>query len=188
VVPYLGLAAFALKKMWDDGTLVDKLKPRSGDLALGAVTGLILVGASWAARTLLTPSTPRQAWFYRLYMQLGDPEQLQRSLLYTLLILLSALCEEIVWRGMVLSELKERFGARRGWPLTTLCYALATLPTAFVLADPTAGPNPLLVVAALGCGMVWGFVASQTGRIVPSAISHMVFTYFSIVQFRWPGM
>src|SRR5687767_5268474 len=113
VVPYLGLAAFALKKMWDDGTLVDKLKPRSGDLALGAVTGLILVGASWAARTLLTPSTPRQAWFYRLYMQLGDPEQLQRSLLYTLLILLSALCEEIVWRGMVLSELKERFGARR---------------------------------------------------------------------------
>src|SRR5688572_7944875 len=86
MIPYLLLTALALKTMWDDGTFVDRLKPRSGDIALGAVTGLLLVAASWAVRALLTPpSGPREAWFFRLYLQLGDPEHIQRSVLYTVL-------------------------------------------------------------------------------------------------------
>jgi hypothetical protein len=48
--------------------------------------------------------------------------------------------------------------------------------------------NPLLVTAAVGCGLVWSFLAAQVGRLTPVMISHMAFTYFTIVQFRLPGL
>jgi membrane protease YdiL (CAAX protease family) len=93
-----------------------------------------------------------------------------------------------VWRGLVLDRLAERFGSRRGWILSALCYSLSLAPTLFALRDPVAGLNPLLMIAALGCGIVWGFMAARFGRLFPAIFSHMAFTYFSAVQFRWPGM
>jgi membrane protease YdiL (CAAX protease family) len=54
------------------------------------------------------------------------------------------------------------------------------------LSDPIAGINPLLVTGALGCGLVWSFLAVFRGRLVPVVIAHAVFTYFSLVQFHWP--
>jgi uncharacterized protein len=86
----------------------------------------------------------------------------------------------------VLDELTARFGTRRGWPLAALCYGVTALPTLFTLKDPLAGLNPLLITAALGCGIVWSFLASIKGRLLPVVIAHGVFTYFSLVQFRWP--
>jgi hypothetical protein len=67
-------------------------------------------------------------------------------------------------------------------------YGGATIPTAFGLYHPDAGLNPLLVIAALGCGLVWSFMAARLGRLPPVILSHMTFTYFSAVQFRSPGM
>ena len=82
----------------------------------------------------------------------------------------------------------DRLGSRRGWPLAALLYAVALLPSVYLLSDPSAGLNPLVVIAALGCGIVWSFMASLGGRLAPVIISHMAFTYFSALQFRWPGM
>lgn len=188
-VPYLILTLVALHKLWDDGTLIDVLQPRWGDLSIGVLTAALLLGSSWAVRTLwVPPGTVRQGWLFQIYGQVGDPEQIQRSLVFTLLIIAIAVAEEIVWRGMVLSELSARFGLRRGWPLTALLYGATALPTVFTLAVPGAGPNPLLFIAALGCGIVWSFAASLSGRVPPVAFSHIAFTYFSLVVFRWPGM
>jgi membrane protease YdiL (CAAX protease family) len=188
-LPYVLLVALALHKMWQDGTLVDLLTPRWGDLSIGALSMIALLFASWAARRVLSPAgSPRQAWLFRIYLQLGNPEHLQRSSAYTLLILLICLAEEIVWRGMVLGELTERFGRRAALPLSALAYGASTLPTLWLLRDPTAGLNPLLVTAAVGCGLVWSFLAAQLGRLAPVVISHMAFTYFTIVQFRLPGL
>ena len=74
-----------------------------------------------------------------------------------------AALEEISWRGFVYSLLEERLGTRRAWPATAVLYALAHLPTVFLLRDPFAGPNPLVVLAALGCGLVWGLIVARTG-------------------------
>lgn len=98
-----------------------------------------------------------------------DPDIVQRSIVYTSLLVLIVICEELVWRSMVLGELTERFGTRRAWPLAALCYGLTALPTLYTLRDPLAGLNPLLVTAALGCGIVWSFLASFKGRLVPSS-------------------
>jgi len=188
-VPYALLALLALHQMWIEGTLVDKLTPRWGDLSIGAVSMIVLLFASWAARRVLSPAgSPRQAWLFHIYLQLGNTEHLQRSTLYTLLILLICVAEELVWRGMVLGELTERFGRRAALPLSALAYGLSLAPTLYLLRDPVAGYNPLLVSAAVGCGLVWSFLAAQLGRLPPVAISHMAFTYFWIVQFRLPGM
>jgi membrane protease YdiL (CAAX protease family) len=186
-VPYLALAAWALHKLWDEGTLADVLAPRWGDLSLGFLTAAVLLLASFGARAVLAPAgSTRLAWLVRIYAQIGDPDVVQRSVAYTSLLLLIVVCEELVWRSMVLDELTARFGSRRGWPLAALCYGVTALPTLFTLRDPLAGLNPLLFTAALGCGIVWSFLASIKGRLLPVVIAHGVFTYFSLVQFRWP--
>jgi hypothetical protein len=186
---YVLLGGAALHRMWHDGTLLDKLRPRWGDLSIGAVTAMALLFGSWGARAVLAPAgTPRQSWVFYLYLQIGSSEFIQTSLLITLSIVLTAALEEIVWRGLVLEQLSERFGTRRAWPLAAIAYGAVHLPTLWTLKDPVAGMNPLLVTAALGCGIVWTFVAAYIGRLPPVIISHVAFTYFSATQFRTPGM
>jgi uncharacterized protein len=187
-VPYLVLAVIALRKLWDEGALLDVLTPRWGDLSLGFVTATLLLLASWGARAVLAPAgSTRLAWLFRIYAQVGNTDAIQRSVPYTIALFGIVICEELVWRSMVLDELTQRFGTRRAWPLSALCYGVTALPTLYTLRDPVAGYNPLLVTAALGCGIVWSFLARLKGRLLPALIAHGVFTYFSLVQFRWPS-
>jgi hypothetical protein len=187
-IPYLLLSGLALHKMWDDGTLIDILKPRWGDVSIAALVTTLLFLGSWAGRAVLAPAgTARQAWVFRIYLQIGEAEVLERSVLFTAFLLLIPILEELVWRGMILSLLTERLGTRRAWPMTALLYGLVMAPTLFTLGDPVAGPNPMLLTAGLFAGLFWSFAASVTGRLPPVIISHVAFTYFSAVQFRWPG-
>jgi membrane protease YdiL (CAAX protease family) len=188
-LPYAALAAWALWSLWDSGTLLDVLKPRWGDFSMGFLTAAVLLGATWTARSLIVPAgSERHLWFLRLYAQVGDADAVQRSLALTVVLLGIALAEELTWRGFVLPAAETRFGTRTGWLVAALAYAAAHLPSVLSLADPIAGPNPLLVLAALGAGLVWTFTAKMTRRLPPVIVSHLAFAYFSVVQFRWPGM
>ena len=42
--------------------------------------------------------------------------------------------------------------------------------------------NPLLVVGAFGCGLVWSFLRFRTGRLVVAVLSHAIFSW-AIVEF-----
>ena len=186
---YGALAGVALARLRVRGVLAKRLAPRWGDPSLGALSGLFLLAATWVGRSQLMPAgSSERVWLMQLYWLLGDPATLQRSVLYTLLVLFVPLCEELVWRGLVLEELRDRLGPRRAWPVAALLYALVAVPTAFTLAIPGVGLNPLLVLGALGCGLVWTFIANQSGRLPAAMLSHAAFTYFSATQFRLPGM
>lgn len=186
-LPHLALAVFAVERLHRDGRLRERLTPRGGDISIGALTALALLAASWAVRASLTPTgSPRQAWLFWLYAQLGDPDRVQQSVILTGTLCAIAVAEELIWRGYVLDRMTARFGERRGWVFTAVLYSLATLPTAYTLRDPMAGPNPLLIMAAFGCGIVWTFMAARFKRLLPVIVSHVAFTYFSAVQFRWP--
>lgn len=186
--PNLLAAAWSVYYLHREDLLFERLRPRGGDISLGVFVGVGLLVASWAGRTTLaTVGTPQQAWLLSVYVQVGDPEIVQGSLLLTSLLLLVVVAEELFWRGWVLDVCTRRIGHRRGWMLATLLYAATMVPTVFTLAAAEAGPNPLLLVAALFCGLVWTFMAHVIGRLPPVILAHAVFTYFSVVQFRLPG-
>jgi hypothetical protein len=189
LVPYAALAVVAIWRMWRDGTLLDLFRWRSGDIATGVFGALGLGVGVYLGRQFIAPKgSPSESWVVRLYLQLGDvPADRGKTVVYSLLIVLIALLEEVVWRGMVQQILEERMGIRRGWVATTMLYALAHVPTAWALAMPPMGKNPLLVLAALLCGAVWGFLAARKQRLAPALVSHALFTYGLAVQFRLWG-
>jgi membrane protease YdiL (CAAX protease family) len=184
-VPYVLFTVMAVLRMRREGTLAEAMRPRSGDLTFGAIVAAMLYFGALAGRTILAPhGSAREGWLIRIYQQVGDPEVLQRHMIgVSLAVVLVAALEEITWRGLVYPLLEEKIGTRRAWPATAVLYAAAHVPTALMLRDPFAGPNPLVVFAALGCGLVWGLVVARTGRLPVAIISHALFTWGVVVQF-----
>jgi membrane protease YdiL (CAAX protease family) len=183
---YGTLAALAFYRMWDEGLLRQIFALKRGDFSLGVISGLVLLASAWLGQAVITPAgSPQQEWLLYVQLLVGDPMELRRSLGLTVALLLIAGLEEVVWRYMVLDALMQRLGARRAWPLAALLYGVSLLPTSYTLAG-TSGPNPLLPLAALGCGLVWSFIGRLTGRLPPLIVSHMVFSYFVATQFRLP--
>jgi membrane protease YdiL (CAAX protease family) len=176
VVPYAGLSGFAVYRMHDDGVLKERLTFRRGDITIGVLLGGALLLVAWLFRNFVLPvGSPQVAWIFRILLQLGNA---QVEPMLALLIVLVAVMEELVWRGLVQNSLAERIGTKHGFWLGALLYALAHGATVHTLSDRLAGPNPLLVLAALGCGLAWGFTASKLGRLPPVMISHIAFSYF----------
>jgi hypothetical protein len=79
--------------------------------------------------------------------------------------------EEIFWRGFVQRRFRERWSARSAFVLTALLYTAIHLPTG----------NPVLILAALTCGLFWGGFYWATGSLVPVLVSHMLWDPFIFV-------
>jgi hypothetical protein len=188
---YAPLVALSIWRMWRDGTLLDLFRFRSGDLTMGAVVALALGAATYGARHVLAPQgSPSDLLVMRVYLQLGEvPADRGAYALMSLAIVLVALAEEVVWRGLVQQVLQEQWGVRVGWLTTAVLYAAAHLPTVWLLGIPGVAKNPFLPVVALFCGTVWGFLVGRMQRLPPAMISHAVFTYALVLQLRlWsPG-
>ncbi|AUX47228.1 hypothetical protein SOCE26_087400 [Sorangium cellulosum] len=179
---YTVLAVFALAWLRRRGELRAALRPRSGDLARGAFVAAALYGLAMAVQLTLAPrGSPREAWILRLYLQLGDPSADARVFVGAAVFVIAAL-EEVVWRGLVMRALEGPLGPTAAWLLSSALFAAAHLPTLFLLGDPFAGPNPLLVAAGLGCSLVWGRVVHRTGRLPPAIFAHAFFSW-AIVSF-----
>ena len=82
--------------------------------------------------------------------------------------------EEVFWRGFVQRRFRERRGAQFAFIFTTLLYTAIHLPTG----------NPVLILAALTCGLFWGGFYRGTGSLVPVLVSHMLWDPFIFVI--WP--
>ena len=100
---------------------------------------------------------------------------------------MAVLAEEILWRGLVPSLVEERVGSRRAWMVSAGLYALAHLPVAWALRVGDAGLNPVIPLAALGCGLVWGGMARRFGRLWPGIFSHILFDWAAVMMFRFWG-
>jgi membrane protease YdiL (CAAX protease family) len=186
--PVVAIAPIALWKAWKDGDLALSMRPRAGDFTLGAISAALLFLGAYAFSKLVTPNgSPRAIWLARLYLQLGDPSVLRAhtSALVAGLIGVAA-AEEIVWRGLVTSLLAEMIGSRWAWIASAALYALAYVPAMWSLAAPS-GPNPILPLAALGGGLVWGGTARRVDRLIPGIVSHALFDWCIVVIFRLWG-
>lgn len=179
---YALAATVALLRLHQRGELRALFRPARGDLALGAVTAGGLYGAAHLVKLSLAPhGSPREAWVLRLYLQLGDPAAQGRQLVSAAVFLLAVL-EEITWRGLVMRALMGAYGVRRALLISSLLFGAEHIATVFVLADPVAGMNPLIVLAGLGCGLVWGAMFARTSRLVPGIFAHALFSW-AVVEF-----
>ncbi len=165
------------------------LNVRSGDFTRGFFAAALLFGAAWAFnRVVATPTSGRDSWLARLYLQLGDPTALRHHVPWVVAaIVVMAIADELVWRGLVTSLLEEKVGSRRAWVWAAVLYAVAHAPTIWALRDPVAGLNPVLPLAALVTGLVWGFMAGRFGRLLPSIFSHVLFHWTVLMMFRLWG-
>jgi membrane protease YdiL (CAAX protease family) len=178
---YFGLTVASVIWMRRRGELVQRLAPRRLDITVGALLATVLYLLATVVHTFVTSSGPRMGWIMRIYVQIGDTRATS-SFAVGLVVLLVAAAEEIVWRGWVLGALSRAYRARKAWLITSGLYAVAHLTTVYLLRDPMAGPNPLLVTAAAGCGLVWGYLAMKVDRVAPSVFAHALFTW-GVVEF-----
>jgi len=159
-----------------------RLRPRSGDVTFAALVAGVLYGLAFVFHSLITsPGEPHHGWILRVYLVTGDPFADTRHWVAAGVAILGGL-EEMTWRGLVTPLLEERIGALRGGSLSTVLFALAHVPTVFLLADPTAGLNPLLPLAAFGCGAAWSYLRWRMDRLVPVLLSHALFTW-AVLEF-----
>ena len=82
-------------------------------------------------------------------------------------------CEEIFWRGFVQQRFAERFGPWKGCVVTSLIYAGIHL-WAF---------NFMLFMAALICGLFWGWMFLKYKSVWPGLISHAAWDLTVFVLF-----
>jgi membrane protease YdiL (CAAX protease family) len=184
--PTLVLAVLALVFARKTGELGQWLRPAWGDFSRGVGGAAAFMAATWAVSHALA-GTPREAWLARVYLKLGDPSVLRDAKVWVGLFLVSiAAAEEIVWRGLV-TRLVERFLPRTGWLVAAVPYALAHAATLVLLKDDVAGPNPLIVLAALFGGVLWGGMVKVTGRLPPAIVAHASFDWCVVMLFRMWG-
>lgn len=191
-VPYVLLATAAVVYAKREDVLRSWVSPKWGDFTLGFAIALVTVGSAWGfVRFVCAPGTPRESWIARLYLQLGSPADLKAHMgAVAALVITMAVCEELVWRGLVPYLLEPLTGSRRAWMVSAFLYAIAHLPTAWNLRDPVAGLNPILPLGALGAGALWGITSRYFGRLTPNIIGHAFFGWAFAMMFRlWgPGI
>jgi membrane protease YdiL (CAAX protease family) len=179
-LPYAALAGIGMYRLRRQARLSALLRLRPGDLSIGIALAVGLGFSSWALAGWLMPmGSVERGWLLRVGLVLGGGS----SSAMTACLVAIALCDELVWRGWVQTELGLRLGTR-AWMLAALLYALAHGATLVTLRDDVAGPNPLIFLGALGCGLCWAFLRERTGRLFPGLISHAAFTYLA-TQYLW---
>jgi membrane protease YdiL (CAAX protease family) len=191
-IPTVGLALVGIARAYRDGVLKDWAGVKGGDFTRGFAAAALLFGASYVFSKVVTPPTAPQAiWLARLYDQAGDPAELRKSVGTVVCgLLLVGVAEEVLWRGLVISLLEEQIGSRRAWVWAAVLWAVSHVPTLWQLrtsGEHSAGLNPVVVIAALGCGLVWGFMARRFGRLLPGIFSHVLFDWTVLIMFRLWG-
>jgi membrane protease YdiL (CAAX protease family) len=70
--------------------------------------------------------------------------------------------EEIYWRGFIQKTFSKTLGENKGYFLAALLYAGVHITTG----------NFMLIIAALVCGLFWGWIYKKEKSLVPVIISH----------------
>jgi len=79
--------------------------------------------------------------------------------------------EEIFWRGFVQFNLNKKYGEWKGLLFASLIYALVHIWSF----------NFILIMAALVCGLFWGFMFNKYKSVVPVIISHAIWDFIIFI-------
>jgi uncharacterized protein len=149
----------------------DLLKPRSVQVLIGLLAGLVL---ALTTHLVYAPIAQRIPFMARdtahLYAKLGASSHLWLSLALAPVII----GEELVWRGLVQGAIGHRLGSFSGVLLAASLYALAQVPVG----------SPVLAFVALVCGIIWGALRACTNGLVAPMLAHLLWDF--LILFMWP--
>jgi membrane protease YdiL (CAAX protease family) len=190
--PTLVLGALAATWASREDLLREWLLPQWGDFTRGVVGAALFYGVAWAFVRFVAPvGSRREIWLVSLYGEIGDPRALHaHGPAIAATIAAAALAEEVLWRGAVTQLFAERVGSRTAWLWAAGLYALAYVPTAWSLkaaAGLGGGLNPIVPIAALGGGLLWGGMARAFGRLTPGVLAHALFDWTVVMMFPFWG-
>jgi membrane protease YdiL (CAAX protease family) len=169
----VAFSAFSWWAAWHP-YLPTRLRPTRRLVAMGLLSGLALY-ALFLLGALVVQETP-------LWPRIQSVVDLTRTtapggLAALVIVFATSPSEEVLWRGAVFARLTRRYGP--GWRpvvLTALAYAF------FVGLSGSL----VLPLAALVCGLVWARQRQVTGSLVPSLVSHAL---WSLLMFLYiPGL
>lgn len=137
------------------------LRPSPLLVLVGGAVGCAMAGATYLLYPLFTRAAPvltDDTAF--LYSAFRAPSLAVASLALAPIVL----GEELVWRSVVQGALVRRVGRWGGVASAAAAYALALAPLR----------SPVLVLAALACGLCWGTLRAATRSLVPPLVAHLV--------------
>jgi membrane protease YdiL (CAAX protease family) len=160
----LGIAVL----LFDRSASTALLRPSVRAVLLGVLVGGLMAAATYLLYPLLTRVFPFIATdTAKLYAAFRAP-----SLVVAAVALVPVIVgEELVWRGVVQASLVERLGTSKGVAVAAVIYGLVHVPLG----------SPVLVAAALGCGLVWGALRATTGSLVPTLVSHLLWNALVLI-------
>ncbi|MBQ5653932.1 MAG: CPBP family intramembrane metalloprotease [Alistipes sp.] len=153
----------------------NRLKFDPQNIIFGVVVAALLWGVFWlgdkVSSWMFDFARPQVDSIY------GIKEGTSPWVLSLLLLLLIGPAEELFWRGYVQERMQKKWGLDRGFWIAVACYTLVHVPSC----------NFMLVMAAMVCGAVWGFLYRYmpqyfTGIILSHALwDAAVFVWFPIM-------
>ena len=145
-----------------------RLVPTLPRVALGVASGLVLYGLTRLGAAVFRAAWP--AWEAHARTLSDWKEGISLPFLASTLVMI-IVAEETLWRGVVSRFFQERMGHAPGIVAGALFYAAAHLPTM----------NPLLLGAALGCGIFWALLYAATDDLTAPIASHVAWDVLVMV-------
>ena len=162
------LAGFSLYT-WKDYDQLAEWNRRSILLGVGSALGLY--GIFWVGNSVITRLIPfSEGEIAAVYSNSGSAIM---PVIGTLLVVVIGPGEEIFWRGTVQKGLEKRFGGLMGFVTGALLYSLVHV---WAL-------NLTLLLAALVCGVVWGWMYYVEDNLAPLIVSHSLWSLLIFVIF-----
>lgn len=133
---------------------------KTGYITVGVISAVILYIVFFTGdiiSKLILPFADKQIVGVYNNKSLLDPK-----IIGLLLFLIIGPAEEIFWRGFVQDVLAEKLGDNKGWVAASLIYGGVHI---FAM-------NFMLFMAALICGLFWGWIFKKYKSVWPGLISH----------------
>jgi sodium transport system permease protein len=142
-------------------------------LLMPPLAALAYAASTWNPHQLGDPH-PLARMLHALY-EPGDESEGHLLMTLTAFALVPALCEEIAFRGFILTGLHRRFRPRNAVLISALLFGLYHL-------------NVFLFLPAFGLGIVLGLLTLRSRSIVPAVLFHCLHNALLILWARWnPG-
>lgn len=155
-----------LSLIWGKEDLKELYTFKAKHIAIGLISALILYLVFYAGNffsQLLFDFSKQQ--ISNIY---STKSQANNVFIGFALLLWIGPAEEIFWRGFVQHKLSLRYGGLKSFFITTAIYALVHIWSF----------NFMLIMAALICGLFWGWMFYKYKAVIPIIISHAVWDAF----------